>query len=138
MELFSKCNVSLHEYNMHKLVYDLNVVNVPKIISYDEDTQILVMKKLGNCSIGENIEKDIFDDIRDIIRALYDNNIEYPDITGRNFIEYENKLWVVNFEHARQFTSDPIIQQDTGLEDLFVKRFISRSIYQWNPKYSKG
>ena len=105
----------------------------------DNDKQIIIMQGLGNCSYdGVTIDRDIFDDIRDIIRTLYDHNIEYPEIIGRNFIEYENKLWVVNFEHARQFTSDPIIQQDTGLDDLFVKRFISRSLYQWNPKYSKG
>lgn len=146
---FYKCNVSLHEYYMHKLVYDLNIVNVPKIISYDNDTEVLIMQKLGNCSVadyyGENIEKDIFDDIRDIIRTLYDNNIEYPDITGRNFIEYGGKLWIINFEYATQFTSSPIVlpqqvaqqsQQVTGqLKDPFVKRFISRNLYQWNPRY---
>jgi len=137
-DVFTKHNVSLEEYTIHQLVYNMNIVNVPRIISYDNDKQILIMQRLGNCSYdGVTIDRDIFDDIRDIIRTLYDHNIEYPEITGRNFIEYENKLWIVNFEHARQFTPDPIIQQDTGLDDLFVKRFISRSLYQWNPKYSK-
>ena len=132
MDAFIKQDVSLHEYTIHQLVYDMNIVNVPRIISYDNDKQILITQRLGNCSYdGVTIDRDIFDDIRDIIRTLYDHNIEYPEITGRNFMEYENKLWVVNFEHARQ-------QQDTGLDDLFVKRFISRSLYQWNPKYSKG
>lgn len=140
MSEFHKSGVSLDEYHMHQYVYDLNIVNVPKIISYDKDTQILVMQRLNSdpdTEINESLqEKDRFDDIRDIIRALYDNNIEYPDITSQNFIESGGKLWVVNFEHARHFRSMPILlTQEYGLKDPFVKRFISRNLYQWNPRF---
>lgn len=135
MEVFHKSNVSLHEYTMHKFVYDLGIVNVPEIIDYDEITQTLIMQKLDNCSVDttNDVDKDIFDDIRDIIRTLYENNIEYPNIIGSNFIEYGGKMWIVNFEHASKITTQPTTQPTT--QDPFVKRFISRKLYQWNPRF---
>ena len=36
---YTKENVSLCEYKMHKLVYNLHIVNIPKIISYNKETK---------------------------------------------------------------------------------------------------
>ena len=136
MSEFHKSGVSLDEYHMHQYVYDLNIVNVPKIISYDKDTQILVMQRLNSdpdTEINESLqEKDRFDDIRDIIRALYDNNIEYPDITVYNFIEdnknnnlYNDKIWIIDFEHSK------IVKK---IENKFVNKFIN-GLNKWNPDF---
>ena len=125
MNYFSKSCVSKHEYNMHKHVYDLRIVNIPKIISYDEATQIMVMEKINNMSVsdmyGEElkcVDKNIIKKIRNIIKTLLKNNIIYPDITGYNFIEYDKKIWIIDFEHA-------------SLINPFINKFIN-GIKHWN------
>ena len=107
MNTFTKNNVSLQEYQLQQHVYNLNIVNVPKIIIYDKNTKVMVMEKIENDNISniygelsKDITDEIFDKIRSIVNKLYQNNIIYPDITGYNFIEYGNKIWIIDFEHA--------------------------------------
>tara|TARA_Y100000589_G_C26907885_1_gene529001 strand:- start:309 stop:689 length:381 start_codon:yes stop_codon:yes gene_type:complete len=123
---FTKNNVSLHEYKMHKHIYDLNIVNIPKIISYKDN--VMIMENIPEDNISNNYGADsndvpnyIFDEIRKIIKKLYDNNIIYPDITGYNFIEYKNKIWIIDFEHAY-------------FKDDFVNKFMD-GLNSWNPKF---
>ena len=112
---------------MHKHVYDLHIVNTPRIISYDERNQVMTMERIGmNVSdfYGEDhhdVPKKIFYEIRKIIKILYDNNIQYPDITGYNFIEYQNKIWIIDFEHATFICP-------------FVNKFIG-GLNEWNPDF---
>ena len=128
MDNYTKYNVTSHEYTMHKYIYDLDIVNMPKIISYDKDNKIMVMERINNMNISDfygeeshHIPKHIFEEIRKIIKILYDNNIEYPDITGYNFIDYNNNIWIIDFEHAT-FISP------------FVKKFID-GLNAWNPDF---
>ena len=130
--IYTKLNVKQHEYNMHKYVYSMNIVNTPEIISYDKETQIMVMNKINNMCISDmygekasDIEDDLFDKIRDIIKKLYCNNIMYPDITGYNFIEYDNKVWIIDFEHS---------QISNKTTDKFIDKFIN-GLNQWNPRF---
>ena len=130
---FCKENVNNHEYQMHKHVYDLNIVNIPKIIKYDENTKTLHMEKIENYNISdmygensENVSSDLFSEIRDIIDKLYKKGITYPDITGYNFIESNNKIWIIDFEHS-YFTN----KNNT---DKFVISFID-GLNQWNPEF---
>ena len=65
------------------------------------------MQKIHNMCLSDfygeaatNISNELFNKIREIIQLLYDNCIEYPDITGYNFIEKYNKLWIIYFEQA--------------------------------------
>ena len=81
---FVKRNVTLHEYEMHKLIYELDIVNVPRPISYDFGTSTLVMERIDNLDIsnmyGDDINlvpKDIVSCVRMIIRTLLLNDIEY-------------------------------------------------------------
>ncbi len=133
---FVKDNVSLTEYKMYKYVYNLQIVNIPKIYSYDKKTQQMRTQRIPNETIaynyGDNPEdcpKDIFDKIRETICKLYDNDIEYPDITGYNFIEYQDKIWIVDFEHAKI-----ILPSNVKERDPFVEQFIY-GLNGWNPKY---
>ncbi len=127
-KFYTKKNVLKHEYTMHKYVYGLNIVNTPKIISYDENTQVMVMERINNMCIsdmyGEDlklVDESVIKKIRQIIKKLYDNKISYPDITGYNFIEYDNKIWIIDFEHAT------IIHP-------FINSFI-KGEGQWNPDF---
>ena len=132
-KVYIKQNVKEHEYKMHKHVYDLNIVNTPKIISYDKKTQVMVMEKIDNMNLsdmfGEEdymVDEYYFDEIRTIIKTLYENNIEYPDITGYNFIEFDKKIWIIDFEHSS------IIKK--MMKDPFVSKFIGGS-NKWNPEF---
>ena len=123
MEVYIKSDVSLHEYHMHKYVYELGIVNIPKIIAYDNEKRVLVIEKIKNLCISDwygaeanKINPELFDKIRLIIKELADHNIEYSDITGYNFIEYNNKIWIIDFEHSKVIT---------GKLDNFVSRFIN-------------
>ena len=131
--VYIKSNVKKHEYEMHKYIYDLHIVNVPKIISYDLHNSILTMEKINNMNLSDmygekefDMDEYYFDEIRTIIKKLALNNIEYPDITGYNFIEYDNKIWIIDFEHSKFITNK--------MEDAFVNKFIA-GLNKWNPRF---
>lgn len=130
----TKINVTKHEYLAHKMIYNLNKFNIPKIYSYDEETQTMTMQKIYNMSVsdmyGENRKKvpdEIFDEIRIIIEYLYNMDIIYPDITGYNFIEHENKIWIFDFEHVK-------FGKEYKKDHPFVKKFINGH-NGWNPAF---
>jgi len=130
--MFTKKNVSLKEYTIYQYIYSINIVNTPKPISYDKATNIMTMEKIPQLDISNmygdspnDIPEYIFDEIRKIITKLYDHNIIYPDITGYNFIEYDNKIWIIDFEHCE------CMPEKT---DPFVFEFINGK-NEWNPSF---
>ena len=134
---FVKKSVSLHEYAMHKYIQSLEIVNLPKIISYDLHNKTLTMEKIPNDCVsnvyGENdedVDGEIYNKIRKVIKRLYDNDIEYPDITGYNFIEYQNKLWIIDFEHTKFCDTTKKDNNHTK----FIKKFI-KGHNGWNPEF---
>ena len=138
---YFKKNVSLQEYMMYLYVCNLNtnhVINIPKIYSYDEKNKILQTQRIPNESIAFNYgekpskcPKHLLDEIRKTITTLYNNGIEYPDITGYNFIEYKDKIWIIDFEHAKH------IDAPDKKTDPFVKKFINGS-KKWNPLFTQS
>ena len=75
---YIKHNVSLKEYEMHKHVQSLEIVNIPKILAYDRDTQVMLMERVNNMNVSDyygekatNITPDLFQKIRTIIKTLY-------------------------------------------------------------------
>ena len=130
---YTKENVSLCEYKIHKYVYNLNIVNIPKIKSYNKKTKQMKMVRVGTMSLSdyygeteEHISDELFAKIRNIIQTLYDHDILYIDITGYNFIENDKKLWIIDFEHATY--NHP---RET---DQFVERFLEGH-NGWNPEF---
>lgn len=137
---YIKENVTEHEYKMHKYVYDLNIVDIPKIIYYNENNNLLILEKINNLSVSDcygdkpkNVDEDIFCKVREIIKKLYDNNIVYPDITGYNFIEYDNKLWIIDFEHS-YFRNDITNKEKNKKYNSFIQRFL-KGVNKWNPYF---
>jgi tRNA A-37 threonylcarbamoyl transferase component Bud32 len=129
---YIKKEVSLKEYEMHKHVYALGIVNTPKILAYDRDTKVMIMEKVNYMNVSDyygeketDISAELFQKIRKIIKTLYDNNIVYPDITGYNFIEYNKLIWIIDFEHSN---FKPL------LKDEFVVKFINGA-NKWNPRF---
>jgi tRNA A-37 threonylcarbamoyl transferase component Bud32 len=132
---FTKLNVSPNEYQIHELIYNKQLIHMPKIYGYYQNENKLIMQQIPELNIsdmyGENIEdipEYILVEIRNIISILYKNHIEYPDITGYNFIEYDKKIWLIDFEHAR-------VNNDYSTYDPFILEFINGSNI-WNPKYA--
>jgi tRNA A-37 threonylcarbamoyl transferase component Bud32 len=130
---YTKENVSLCEYKIHKYVYNLKIVNIPKIKSYNRKTKQLKMVRVGTMSLSdyygeteEHISEDLFGKIRNIIKTLYDHDILYIDITGYNFIENDNKLWIIDFEHATY--------NHPRKTDVFVEKFLEGH-NGWNPEF---
>ena len=131
---YTKENVSLCEYKIHKYVYNLKIVNVPKIKSYNKNTKQMKMVRVGTMSVSdyygdsaEHIDDELFARIRNIIRILYEHDILYIDITGYNFIENGNKLWIIDFEHATY--------NHPRKTDEFVEKFLEGH-NGWNPEFA--
>ena len=137
---YIKHNVSFKEFMMHEYIYNLSLasnglLNVPKINDYDVNNQIMTMENIPHMCVSDfygeeacDISADLFTKIRTIIRFLYENHIIYPDITGYNFIEYDDKLWIIDFEHS-DFKSH--------VRNIFVDEFVSDDEYnKWNPWFA--
>jgi len=137
---YVKENVSFKEFMMHDYIYNLSlasngILNVPQINDYDIDTQVMTMENVPHMCVSdfygesdENISPELFDQIRAVIRFLYSNHIIYPDITGYNFIEYEGKLWIIDFEHS---------DFKTHQKNVFVEEFVlNDDYYKWNPWFA--
>jgi tRNA A-37 threonylcarbamoyl transferase component Bud32 len=136
--VYVKHDVGMHEYVMHKYIYELNILNVPRIISYDYHNKILTMKKVENMSISDfygeennQVPTNIVNKIREIIKRLLDNGIEYPDITGYNFIEESGEIWIIDFEHTKFFDKDSI-KKSNNYE--FIINFIN-GLNSWNSEF---
>ena len=137
---FVKQNVSFKEFMMHEYIYNLSIasngiLNVPKIIDYDVLNKIMTMENIPHMCVADfygdqesDISTDLFDQIREVIRFLYQNHIIYPDITAYNFIEHDGKLWIIDFEHS-DFRSDE--------KNIFVDQFVGDDEYnKWNPWFA--
>ena len=134
--VFVKKNVNHTEFFMQKYAYQLHIVNIPEIIAYDDETQTMIMKKIGNDNLsniyGENaadVPDDIFDQVVKIVRTLVLHNIEFPDLTGYNFIEdASGKVWIIDFEHSRLMTSSQIT-------NIHIQNICNGSKV-WNPDFA--
>jgi tRNA A-37 threonylcarbamoyl transferase component Bud32 len=129
-----KSNVSYDEFKIHKYVYHLGIVNMPRIVSYDESSKVMKMQRIYGSSVadfyGENIvdiPSSILTSISNILKKLTSNNIEYPDITGYNFMldEDTNEIWIIDFEHAKY---------KEGTTNEFILKSCEK-IDRWNPEF---
>ena len=91
------------------------------------------MVRVGTMSVsdyyGETADKisdEMFSNIRNIIQTLYDHDVLYIDITGYNFIENDNKLWIIDFGHATYNYPRKM--------DEFVEKFLEGH-NGWNPEF---
>jgi RIO-like serine/threonine protein kinase len=133
--VYVKKNVSHKEYFMQKYVYQLNIVNVPEIIEYDDKGMIMIMKKVDNNNLSHNygdkatdIPDELFDQVVKIVRKLVLHKIEYPDLTGYNFIEdSDGKVWIIDFEHSSLMTSNQI-------DNIHIQN-ICNGDKVWNPDF---
>jgi len=132
-----------YELNFHHKAFQiLQKYCVPKIefsMSIDDKVYI-VMEKIKGISVadmyGENpldVPVNIFENIRQILQTLRDNNLDYIDITGYNFILDEHqKLYIVDFEHCIDRIIDKNINDG---KSWFLNEFLSGN-NDWNPDFA--
>jgi tRNA A-37 threonylcarbamoyl transferase component Bud32 len=146
---YIKPNVKEHEYELQKYVYDLNIVNVPRIYDYDKKTKVMKMEDLNVDNIAvmyDEYEEDLqnkdldylYDEIRNIILKLYQNNIIYVDITPYNFIETKNGVYIIDFEHAfRVEDSKEFLDENKyKIDDItYLYEFLFDGINNFNPGF---
>jgi RIO-like serine/threonine protein kinase len=76
----------------------------------------------------EKIPAEIWEKIRNIVRILYnDEGIEYIDITGYNFIEKDNKIYIIDFGDAKY-------TKKTEKINWFLEEFLN-GYNGWNPDF---
>tara|TARA_B110000967_G_C18887167_1_gene564779 strand:+ start:271 stop:702 length:432 start_codon:yes stop_codon:yes gene_type:complete len=134
--VFVKHKVTHKEYFMQKYIYQLNIVNVPEIIEYDDKAMIMVMKKVDNNNLSDHygdkatdVPDKVFDKVIKIVRTLVLHNIEYPDLTGYNFIEDgDGKVWIIDFEHSSMMTSREV-------NNIHIQN-ICNGYKKWNPEFA--
>ena len=75
----------------------------------------------------EKIPNIIWDKIRQIVKILYEEGIEYIDITGYNFIEKDNNIYIIDFGDARYTKKSVKI-------NWFLEKFLN-GYNGWNPDF---
>ena len=109
----------------------------PKIYStkFEKEKCIIEMENLEEMCLAdkygekaEDIPEYFWDQIRVIIETLYTEcNIEYIDITPYNFIEKDDKVYIIDFGHAYYSGKD-------GRVDWFFNKFLN-GYNGWNPEF---
>lgn len=131
---YIKEDVEEYEYLIHKYIYDNKIVKCPEIYSYNKNLKLMTMEKITNMNVSDfygekadKVPKNVFNKIQNIIKKLKNKGIFYIDITGYNFVEKDDDIWILDFKHAKIYDN---INED---ELNFVNRFINAKNEQfWN------
>jgi hypothetical protein len=137
-KVYVKNGVSFHEYQMHLFAYNLStrttLFDVPKVLEYNSVEKTMTMEKINADNISnvfgerlENVPATIITKIRKTIKFLRYNGFIYPDITGYNFINFKNELWIIDFEHS-------YFDGFENRNDEFIPLFIDGEP-NWNPDF---
>jgi tRNA A-37 threonylcarbamoyl transferase component Bud32 len=123
------------EVELQKRAY--KYVLTPKIydVAYNDEQALISMKHLNEMCIAdkygdqpENISEKIWEQIHIIIDKLYNEaEIEYIDITPYNFIEKDNKIYIIDFGDAYYRTKSKKI-------NWFLEKFLN-GFNGWNPDF---
>ncbi len=122
------------EIQLQKDAYNLGFS--PKILETkftDTDCTIRMDKIYEMCLADMYGDKEtdlpnhLWSTIQTIVNTLYEAGIEYIDITPYNFIEYKNKLYIIDFGDAYYKGDKP--------RNWFHKDFLNIP-YGWNPDFA--
>lgn len=113
----------------------------PKILSTycDDKYYYIEMENLNSMCVAdkygeepEDIPKQYWKQMKNIIQILYKKEgIEYIDITPYNFIEKNDKVYLIDFGHA--YLSDKTLNEP---QNWFLKDFLSnKKFMEFNPDF---
>jgi tRNA A-37 threonylcarbamoyl transferase component Bud32 len=88
-----------YKYKFTPEIYDVTYNQTEAIISMENLNEMCIADKYGEDP--KNISTEYWNQIRKILNTLLDEEgIEYIDITPYNFIEKENKIYIIDFGDA--------------------------------------
>ena len=126
----------LNEINLQTIASTYGFTpKILNVIKTDSEYQIQMEQISSDClanQYGENpsdIPEEFWNQMRCIVNMLLvREGIEYIDITPYNFIELNNKIYLIDFGHARLKTKlKPI--------NWFLKQFLFEKINEYNPDF---
>lgn len=128
-----------NHYKALEILQNQNIPNIVFTMSIDKNVYI-VMEKINGMSIsdmyGENpldVPANIFTQIRQILQNLKDNNLDYIDITGYNFmIDQDENVYIIDFEHCIDRSIDTNINDG---KSCYLNIFLS-GINDWDPEFA--
>ncbi len=132
-ELFGKGGLSKREISLQQEAARLGVAPAIHSIVKHNQMSVVLMTKIHGSSLADFYGSDpipghVWDQVKSILQLLWNNGIEYKDITPYNFmLEHETgKVWIVDFGHARKvkmysFLCD--ILNGTGHGDTWAPEF---------------
>ena len=135
-KFYTKRNVEHKEYFLNRYVANLGSVKIPEVVEYFPESRIMISRRVEGSNISDNhgedvnhVPDEVFQKVATIIRELVLNGVEYPDITGYNFIEESetHDVWIVDFGHAN-------IKQQGKITDRHIKA-VCNGEKKWNPDY---
>ena len=145
MKFNSKIARNLYNISFFTFKEKLNLYSdfIPKLISYDEKSEELITEKINNLCVSDmhgenfsNVPPELIKKIRNIVKILYEDGFNYPDITGYNFIEDDNgKAWLIDFEHCFCKGSYKILTKLEKSHIKFIEDFVYNNISTWNPDF---
>ena len=138
MKTYSKFNAEASEHDMYQYVVSLGIVNIPRLVTYDTERKIMTTELIESLNVADMYTDDptmvpdyIWQLIVLTIVTLRSNGIIYPDITGYNFIYHDEKLWIIDFEHA-VCEESPAASYRMNQHADFIDEFCN-----WTPGMSK-
>lgn len=106
----------------------------PKIhtIKRGDDTWTIEMEDLDSSNTlsnlyGDDVPEWVWNEIRSIMQILLDEGVEYRDITAYNFIQKDDKIYVIDFGDARYVSRKREM-------NWFLKEFMTGH-NGWNPDF---
>lgn len=128
-----KLEIELQSYVSNKYNFCPKIIDY---IHYDKYSEI-IMEDIGNGCIANEISENpddipeyIWKQIRKIITTLfYQEGIEYIDVTPYNFIEKNNKVYIIDFGDAYWSNKEGIIT------NWYLEDFILNEHNYFNPDY---
>ena len=135
--IYQKKNVEPFEATLYQYICQKQLAPVPLFIEYNPITKIMKTIKVEPMNLADMytddplaIHDDIFNEIKNIVRKLFEHDIVYPDITAYNFIEdQQGKIWIIDF-------GDAFIRSDqTPIDDWFISFITDKDLKLWNPNF---
>ena len=88
-----------HKYGFTPEIYDVDFADEECVISMEDLEEQCLADKYGD--LPEHIPAKYWDEIRTILAILFEREgIEYNDITPYNFIEKNDKIYIIDFGDA--------------------------------------
>ena len=139
-----KKTIKYDEVSKEKIALEVELQNVsykynftPKIynVKYNKNEAVITMENLNEMCLADKYGDEPFDipnqywkQIRTILETLlYEEGIEYIDITPYNFIEKDEKIYIIDFGHAYYTDKNKKI-------NWFLQELLDGS-NSWNPDF---